>query len=129
MKRKKIYICIQVIIFATIVRLFAFVVMGLTISEKDKNRLPTTKKAFVIASTHDSTFDTFVIMLLVKLHMIKNLRPVAAIENFFEHKGMRWWAKNIMGAIPIERRRSKRDRKSTRLNSSHTDISRMPSSA
>ena len=54
------------------------------------------------------------------------LRPASGlgVRTIVEVKGEDWVVQRITGSAS-----TKKDRKSTRLNSSHTDISRMPSSA
>ena len=59
--------------------------------------------------------------MFIKAHDTKN--NVWVVEKLFEH------VDGIMHARLFNKRQPKTDRKSTRLNSSHRSLSRMPSSA
>lgn len=93
---------LKIIFFALIVKPLVFIVLGLNI--RGKNNLPLNGPA-IIAANHNSHLDTLVLMSLFPLLKLHKIRPVAAADYFLKTKLRAWFALNIIGIIPIERKR------------------------
>jgi 1-acyl-sn-glycerol-3-phosphate acyltransferase len=63
----------------------------------------------IIVSNHNSHLDAFALMHILGLHQLRNVRPVAAADYFLSRPLRRWFATRIVGIIPIERTKTRRD--------------------
>jgi 1-acyl-sn-glycerol-3-phosphate acyltransferase len=79
------------------------VLLVLGINARGKEHLPVSGPAIIVAN-HNSHLDTMVLMSLFPLRLISKVRPVAAVDYFLCNRFIRWFALNIAGIIPIERR-------------------------
>ena len=86
--------------FLLVVRPLVLFVLGVNLRHRE--RLPTTGPA-IIAANHNSHFDTLVLMTLFPLGFLDYLRPVAATDYFLVRRGLAWFARNIIGIIPLSR--------------------------
>ena len=98
---------IKILFFSVIVKPVVFVVLGLNI--RGRNNLPQTGPAIIVAN-HNSHLDTMVLMSLFPLSQLNKVRPVAAADYFLANGFLRWFSKNCIGIVPLERNsRAKKD--------------------
>jgi 1-acyl-sn-glycerol-3-phosphate acyltransferase len=90
--------------FATIVRPIVLVIIGLRII--DRVNLPDRGPA-IICANHNSHLDTMVLMTIFRLRLLAKLRPVAAAAYFLKNPMLAWFALQIIGIIPLERKQSR----------------------
>jgi 1-acyl-sn-glycerol-3-phosphate acyltransferase len=90
--------------FATIVRPIVLVIIGLRII--DRVNLPDRGPA-IICANHNSHLDTMVLMTIFRLRLLTKLRPVAAAAYFLKNPMLAWFALQIIGIIPLERKQSR----------------------
>lgn len=70
-----------------------------------KERLPL-KGPAIIAANHNSHIDTLILLCLFPASVLSYVQPVGAADHFLKTPFMRWFSKNIIGMIPIERKAS-----------------------
>ncbi len=78
-----------------------FLAFGLNVQGVDK--LPRAGPAIVVAN-HNSHLDTMALISLFPLRLLPRIRPVAAADYFMTSKALGWFAVNIVGILPIERK-------------------------
>ncbi|MSP28627.1 MAG: 1-acyl-sn-glycerol-3-phosphate acyltransferase [Methylococcales bacterium] len=79
------------------------VLVMLGISVRGREHLPMSGPAIVVAN-HNSHLDTMALMSLFPLSVINKVHPVAAADYFLRNPIIKWFALNIAGIIPLERR-------------------------
>ncbi len=92
--------------FVVIVRFIVLIVLGLNVRRKEN--LPKTGPAIIVGN-HNSHLDTFVLMTLLPINTLGRIHPVAAADYFLKNKRLAWFAKNIVGIIPIVRGRTEKN--------------------
>lgn len=92
------------ILFFSVVRIVLW--MWLATKVRHRKRLAVNGAAILVAN-HNSHLDALVIMGLFPIHNLP--RPVAAVDYFYQHKLVKWFAENIIGIIALERRKTHRD--------------------
>ncbi len=92
--------------YRIVVRLVVLIVLGLNVRHRE--RLPRRGPAIVVAN-HNSHLDTMVLITLLPAHLLDRIRPVAAADYFLATPRKAWFALNIIGILPIKRRRDQPD--------------------
>ena len=78
------------------------VVLGMNI--RHRNRLPL-KGPAIVTPNHNSHLDTAAMLTIFPLSVIPKVRPVAAADYFLKSGLMSWFSQNLVGIIPIVRKR------------------------
>ena len=91
---------LRFLFFLLIVRPLIYVILGLNIRHSE--RLPIKGPAIIIAN-HNSHLDTLVLMSILPLKVLPILRPAAAAEYFLHNRLLAWFAKEIIGIVPLNR--------------------------
>lgn len=92
--------------FALIVRPLMMIVLGTNARRVDL--LPSDGPAIIVAN-HNSHLDVFALMNILGLHRLRKVRPVAAADYFLTRPLRRWFATRIVGIIPIDRKKTRRE--------------------
>lgn len=92
--------------FALIVRPVMMIVLG---TNARRVELLPEKGPAIIVSNHNSHLDVFALINVLGLKRLKLVRPVAAADYFMSRPLRRWFVTRIVGIIPIERRRVRRE--------------------
>lgn len=94
---------LRVIFYGVIVRFVVMILLGLSV--RHRQRLPTSGPA-ILTANHNSHLDTMVLISLLPMHLVPRIRPVAAADYFLRNRLIAWFAINIVGILPITRRRA-----------------------
>ena len=86
--------------FLLIVRPLVLLVMGIHVSGRE--RLPAAGPC-IVAANHNSHLDALVLLCLFPLARLGDVRPVAAADYFFKTRLRAWFAKRVIGIIPLRR--------------------------
>ena len=97
---------LRFLFFAAFIRPLVVLILGLRV--RNRERLPLRGPA-IIAANHNSHMDTMVLMSLFPLKRLPHVHPVAAADYWLANRWIAWFANNIIGVVPIERRRENRD--------------------
>lgn len=92
--------------FALVVRPLMMIVLGTNVRRGDL--LPKSGPA-IIVSNHNSHLDVFALMNVLGMDCLRTVRPVAAADYFMTRPLRRWFATRIVGIIPIDRGKTRRD--------------------
>lgn len=92
--------------FALIVRPVMMILLGT--NARRVELLPSQGPAIIVAN-HNSHLDVFALINVLGLRRLPHVRPVAAADYFLTRPLRRWFATRIVGIIPIERRRVRRE--------------------
>ncbi len=97
---------LRYLFFALIVRPLMMVVLGTNIRHKEW--LPEHGPAIIVAN-HNSHLDAFALMNILGLPRLRYVRPVAAADYFLTRPLRAWFATRIVGIIPIDRTKTRRE--------------------
>jgi 1-acyl-sn-glycerol-3-phosphate acyltransferase len=92
---------LRILFYLLVVKPLVLLILG--INARGREHLPLTGPAIVVAN-HNSHLDTMALMSLFPLSLINKVRPVAAADYFLCNRCIKWFALNIAGIIPIERK-------------------------
>lgn len=92
---------LKILFFGLIVKPLVLIGLGLNIINRPK--LPV-KGAAIIVANHTSHLDTLVLMSLFPLSMLSRIRPVAAADYFMTTPLMRFFSKQCIDIIPLDRK-------------------------
>ncbi len=92
--------------FKVIVSTVILILLGVNIRHRE--RLPRQGPAIIVAN-HNSHLDTMVLMTILPWEILDKVRPVAAMDYFFRNRLLAWFATNIIGILPIARKRKHPD--------------------
>jgi 1-acyl-sn-glycerol-3-phosphate acyltransferase len=92
--------------FLLLIRPVLALVLGANV--RGRAHLPRKGPAVIVAN-HNSHLDTLTILALFPLADLPRLRPVAAMDYFMRNPVMAWFATNIIGIIPIDRKKRAED--------------------
>ncbi len=92
--------------YLLLVKPLVLFLIGLNV--RGRQYLPSSGPAIVVAN-HNSHLDTLVLMSLFPRALIADVHPVAAADYFFRHRCLKWFALNIIGIVPIDRKPPTRD--------------------
>lgn len=93
---------LRILFVVLVVYPVVFIMLGVNV--RHRGRLPR-KGPAIIAANHNSHLDTLVLLTLFLLHRIPQVRPVAAADYFLANRLVAWFSFNVIGIIPIQRRR------------------------
>jgi 1-acyl-sn-glycerol-3-phosphate acyltransferase len=85
-----------------IIRPLVWVILGLNVRHRE--RLPL-KGPALIAANHNSHLDTLVLFSLFPLALLPRIRAVAAMDYWMSSGFLAWFSLNIIGIVPIKRKR------------------------
>lgn len=93
---------LRALYYGVFIRFIVWIVLGLNVRHGD--RLPKDGPAIVVAN-HNSHLDTMVLITLLPFRLLPRVRPVAALDYFMKNRWLAWFALNIVGILPIARKR------------------------
>ncbi len=116
---KILNIILKFLFHLLIVRPAVLFLLGMNI--RNRKRLPHSGPAIII-SNHNSHLDTVVLMSICNLSMLNNIKAVAAADYFLRNRFLAWFATEIVGIIPIDRKGSSEDSIDNKLSSVYESL-------
>lgn len=91
---------LKILFFAVVMRPVLLLVLGVNIRHRE--RFPVTGPAVIVAN-HNSHLDTMALMAMLPLRQLPRVRPVAAADYFGGGGAMGWFARHVVGILPVGR--------------------------
>jgi 1-acyl-sn-glycerol-3-phosphate acyltransferase len=92
---------LRLLFYLIIVKPLVLVILG--INARGREFLPEQGPAIIVAN-HNSHLDALALISLFPLRAIQDVHPVAAADYFLKNRWLKWFALEVIGIIPIERR-------------------------
>lgn len=93
---------IRFIFYNTVIKFLSYFYIGLNI--KGEENIPKDGPAIIVAN-HNSHLDTMIIMSLFSGKKILKVKAAGASDYFFKNRFIAFLSKNLIGVIPIDRKR------------------------
>ncbi len=97
---------LRFLFYNVFVRFVVAIVLGTNVRHRE--RLPSQGPAIIVAN-HNSHLDTMVLMTLLPAKLLPEIQPVAAADYFLKSPALAWFAKKIIGILPLKRKRDSAD--------------------
>lgn len=88
------------VFFLLVIKPFVWILLGLRV--RNRVNLPHEGPA-ILAANHNSHLDTMVLMALYPLRKLHRVRPAAAADYWLKNWWITWFARNIIGIVPVYR--------------------------
>lgn len=92
---------LRFLFYLIVVKPLVLIVLG--VNARGREFLPEQGPAIIVAN-HNSHLDALALMSLFSLKTLKNVRPVAAADYFLKNRWLKWFALEVIGIIPVERK-------------------------
>lgn len=96
---------LRIAFFTVFVWPVILIFLGLNVRHRERLKI---KGPALLVANHNSHLDVAVLMSLFPIKTFLKIRPVAAADYFLSSKKLAWFSKNIVGIIPIARKREQR---------------------
>jgi len=97
---------LRLILLLLIAKPLARILTGADVEGRE--RLPLKGPAIVVAN-HNSHVDTFLLLTIFPARTLRHVRPAAAADYFLANPVIGWFSRNIIGIVPVERKKVGRD--------------------
>jgi 1-acyl-sn-glycerol-3-phosphate acyltransferase len=91
---------LRLVFIMAVLRPLAAVLTGVDVIGRE--RLPRRGPA-IVAGNHNSHMDTLLLLALFPSSAVGRVRPAAAADYFLKDPAVSWFARNIIGIVPVER--------------------------
>jgi len=90
---------LRLLFFLLIVKPFLLLAVGVNV--RDRDRLPRGGPALIVAN-HNSHLDALVLVAMLPVRLLFHTRPAASADYFLRGRWRAWFARNVIGIIPVE---------------------------
>jgi 1-acyl-sn-glycerol-3-phosphate acyltransferase len=90
---------LRLLFFLLIVKPFLLLAVGVNV--RNRSRLPRGGPALIVAN-HNSHLDALVLVAMLPLRLLSRARPAASAAYFLRGRWRAWFARNVIGIIPVE---------------------------
>ena len=91
---------LRLLFYLLVIRPAAYFLIGLRVRGRPN---PPPEGPAIIAANHNSHVDTVIMMALFPLRQLKHIRPVAAADYWLANRRIAWFAREIIGIVPVDR--------------------------